>query len=97
MTLIGLLLVLLVGAVCGVVAEFIVGYSPGGLIASAVVGLIGGWLGMAIAAALRLPGIFVVQIEGHPIEIAWTIIGAIVLLLAMMAFRSMRPYSSRPL
>jgi uncharacterized membrane protein YeaQ/YmgE (transglycosylase-associated protein family) len=97
MTLIGLLLVLLVGAVCGAIAEFVVGYSPGGLIASAVVGLIGAWLGMVVAAALRLPGIFVVRIEGHPIEIAWTIIGAVLLLLAMMVFRRIRPYSSRPL
>ena len=49
MTLVGLLLLLIVGAVCGAVAEMLVGFSPGGFFASAVVGFLGAWIGTYIS------------------------------------------------
>jgi len=85
MTIIGFLLLVLVGAICGGVAEFIVGFRPGGFVTAAVVGFLGALTGGWIAAQLRFPSLLAVQIEGHSIEIVWSIIGAIVLLLTLSA------------
>jgi uncharacterized membrane protein YeaQ/YmgE (transglycosylase-associated protein family) len=87
MTLVGLLVLLIVGAVCGAIAEMLVGFSPGGFFASAVVGFLGAWIGTWIAHETHLPGIFAVTVEGHSIEVVWAIIGAVVLLLVISLFR----------
>jgi uncharacterized membrane protein YeaQ/YmgE (transglycosylase-associated protein family) len=92
MTLIGFLLLILVGAICGGIAEFIVGFRPGGFIASVVVGFLGALIGGLLAAPLGLPSLLAVRIEGHSIEVVWSILGAIVLLLVMGVFRR-RSYS----
>jgi uncharacterized membrane protein YeaQ/YmgE (transglycosylase-associated protein family) len=94
MTLLGVLLLILLGAVCGVVAELIVGFSPGGFLASAAVGFVGAWVGAWLAGALHLPSMLVVNIEGHAIEVVWTVLGAILLLLVVSVVRH-RPYYSR--
>ena len=92
MTIIGFLLLLLVGAICGAIAEFVVGWSPGGFIASAVVGVLGAIFGGWFAPKIGLPSLFAVRIEGYTIEIVWSVLGAIALLLVMSAFRRSRYY-----
>ena len=87
MTLVGLLLLLIVGAVCGAIAEMLVGFSPGGFFASAVVGFLGAWIGTWIARDAHLPGLLSVTVEGHSIEVVWAVIGAVVLLLVISLFR----------
>ena len=88
MTIMGLVLFVIVGAICGAVAELIVGFSPGGFFASAVVGFLGAFIGNWIAREVGAPGVLAVTIEGHSIEIVWAIVGAIVLLLVLSLFRS---------
>jgi uncharacterized membrane protein YeaQ/YmgE (transglycosylase-associated protein family) len=95
MTIVGFLLLLLVGAICGAVAEMLVGFSPGGFLASIVIGFLGAWLGTWIARVTHLPSLFAVNIEGVTIEIVWAIIGAMVLLLFISLIRRAtyrRPY-----
>ena len=92
MTIVGFLLLLLVGAICGAMAEFVVGWSPGGFIASAVVGFLGAIFGGWFAPKIGLPSLLAVRIEGHSIEILWSVLGAIALLLVMSAFRRSRYY-----
>jgi uncharacterized membrane protein YeaQ/YmgE (transglycosylase-associated protein family) len=87
MTLIGFLLLILVGAICGGIAEFIVGFRPGGFIASTVVGFVGAFIGSWIAPRIGLPSLLAVRVEGHSIEVIWSVLGAILLLLVMSAFR----------
>ncbi len=87
MTIIGLLLLLLVGAICGAVAEAIVGWSPGGFLASAGVGFLGALLGTWLARALGLPSILAVRIETVTIEIVWAVLGAVLLLLVVSMVR----------
>ena len=92
MTLIGFLLLILVGAICGGIAEFIVGFRPGGFIAATIVGFLGAFIGGWIAPRIGLPSLLAVRVEGHSIEIVWSVLGAILLLLVLSAFRR-RPYS----
>ncbi len=87
MTVTGFLLFILVGAICGGIAEFLVGWSPEGFVASAAVGSAGAVIGDWMAPRLHLPSPLTVQIEGHHVEIVWAILGAMVLLIAMSLFR----------
>ncbi len=53
MTIIGLILFLIVAAVCAYIAEMIVpGRVPGGFFTSAIVGIIGAWLGSSLMGSL---------------------------------------------
>lgn len=93
MTIIGFLLLLVVGAICGLIAEMIVGYSPGGFIASAVVGFLGALIGTWVAHAVHLPSLLAVTIENKSIEVAWAVLGAIILLSVLsLVRRSRRAY-----
>jgi uncharacterized membrane protein YeaQ/YmgE (transglycosylase-associated protein family) len=95
MSLVGLLLLLLVGAICGVIAQMIVGFSPGGFLASVATGFVGALLGTWIARGLGLPSLLAVNIEGYTIEIVWAILGASLFLAVLSLFR--RSYYRRPL
>jgi uncharacterized membrane protein YeaQ/YmgE (transglycosylase-associated protein family) len=95
MTLLGFLLLIVVGAICGAVAELIVGYSPGGFLASVAIGFVGAYIGGWLAGVLHLPSMLVVRIENHPVEIVWTVLGSIVLLLIVSMFRRSTYYRSR--
>ena len=103
MTLVELLLVLVIAGVCGFVAEMVVGFSPGGFLASIAVGLVGAYLGSWIATMIGLPPVLstrsiIPATNGSAIipinisfDVVYSIIGAIVLLfLISLARRSGR-------
>jgi uncharacterized membrane protein YeaQ/YmgE (transglycosylase-associated protein family) len=94
MSVVDLLLLLLVGAICGAVAEMIVGFSPGGFLASVAIGFLGAVIGTWLAGQIGLPSVLAVRIGGYTIEILWAILGAIILLLVISFFR--RGYYRRP-
>lgn len=75
-SLLGLLVLLLVAAVCGAVGRAIAGGTSGGCLVSIVVGFVGALLGTWLAHAMKLPELFVVSIDGHPFPVLWSIIGA---------------------
>jgi len=93
MTLLGLLALLVIGAVCGALAQLITGYSAGGFLTSAAIGIVGSFVGTWLAAALHLPTLFVVNVEGVRIEVVWAVIGAAVF-LAVIALIRRRPRHS---
>ena len=95
MSLVGLLLLILVGAICGVIAEMLVGFSPGGFFASVAIGFLGALIGTWLAGQIGLPSLLAVTIDGYTIEIIWAIIRAVILLLILSLFR--RSYYRRPL
>lgn len=102
MTLLELLLFLLVAGICGLVAEMIVGFSPGGFLASIAIGLVGAYLGSWLAGILGLPPVLntdalIPETEGANIipvdfsfDIVWSVIGAIVLLFLISLTRRSR-------
>ena len=87
MSIVGFLLLLVVGAICGAIAEVIVGFSPGGFLASAVIGFLGAMIGGYIAPQIGLPSLLAVNIEGHTIEILWSVLGSIMLLAVLLFVR----------
>ena len=81
MTIIDFLLLLLVAAICGAVAQALVGISVGGCLVSAVVGFVGALIGLWLARELNLPEVLSVRIGTTNFPIVWSIIGAALLLL----------------
>ena len=75
-TLPGLILLIVIAAVCGAIGNALAGGIRGGLIVSTALGFIGALLGPLLAARLNLPEPLVVHISGHPFPILWSIIGA---------------------
>ncbi len=90
MTLIDFLLLLLVAAICGVIAQALVGISVGGCLVSAVVGFVGALIGLWLARQLNLPDILTVRIGATTFPIVWSIIGSALLLLIISLFTRRR-------
>ncbi len=76
MSLTGFLVLLVIAALCGAIGQALAGYSLGGCLVSAVVGVIGAYLGYWVATQFGLPELFVVQDNGEPFPILWSIIGS---------------------
>lgn len=88
--LVELIVWLIIGAICGAIGEAIVGYSPGGLLASIAIGLVGALLGSWLAVQLGLPPILTFTYDGRTIEVVWTILGAALLVLLLSLIRRPR-------
>ncbi len=77
-TLPGLLVLIVIAAVCGAIGRAIAGGVRGGLIVSTALGFIGTLVGPWIARQLKLGEPFLLQIGGQSFPILWSIIGAAV-------------------
>jgi uncharacterized membrane protein YeaQ/YmgE (transglycosylase-associated protein family) len=65
------------GLIVGIVAKLLLpGHDPGGLLVTALIGMVGGWLGGVIGRALGWYG------DGHPAGFVMSVVGAMALLLA---------------
>ena len=93
-SLIGLLVLILVGAIVGAIAEAVVGYSPGGFLATAAIGFLGAIIGNWLAPRIGLPELLPIRIDGVTIPVVWAIVGAIILVLLLSLIRR-RPYRRR--
>jgi uncharacterized membrane protein YeaQ/YmgE (transglycosylase-associated protein family) len=72
----GLIVLIIIAAVCGAIGRAIAGGVRGGLLVSTALGFIGAIVGPWLAAQLKLAEPLMVNIGGHPFGILWSIIGA---------------------
>ena len=89
-TLPGLLLLLVIAAVCGAVGRAIAGDVRGGLIVSIALGFVGTIVGPWVAAQLGLSEPFMVTISGHGYPVLWSIIGAAIVVAIIHVFERRR-------
>jgi len=75
-TLPGLLVLIVIAAICGAVGKAIAGGARGGLLVSIALGFIGALLGPWVARQLGLAEPFMLQLSGRSYPIVWSIIGA---------------------
>ena len=75
-TLPGLLVLLVIAAICGAVGRAIAGGGPGGLIGSIALGFIGALIGPWVARAMHLSEPYVLRFNGQSFPIVWSIVGA---------------------
>ncbi len=76
MTLPGLIVLLVIAAICGAIGRALAGGSRGGLLVSIVVGFVGALLGPWLAVQMKLPEPFMLHVSGQSFPILWSIIGA---------------------
>jgi uncharacterized membrane protein YeaQ/YmgE (transglycosylase-associated protein family) len=74
-TLLGFLILLVIAALAGIVAQAIAGFSRGGLLAAIAVGFVGAYLGSWLATTFSLPEIFVITVDGQPFPVVWAVVG----------------------
>jgi uncharacterized membrane protein YeaQ/YmgE (transglycosylase-associated protein family) len=77
-TLPGLIILIIIAAVCGAIGRSIAGGVRGGILVSTALGFIGAVLGPWIATQLKLSEPLIINVGGHPFGILWSIIGAAV-------------------
>jgi uncharacterized membrane protein YeaQ/YmgE (transglycosylase-associated protein family) len=89
LTLPGLIVLIVIAAVCGAVGKSLAGGGPGGLVASIALGFIGALFGPWVALQLHLSEPLVLHAGGQPFPIVWSIVGAalFVALLHLMSGR----------
>jgi len=87
MTLVELLILLLIAAICGGVGQSLAGYSLGGCLVSIVVGFIGAYIGMWLAGKLGLPEILAITVGGKTFPIIWAVIGSALFTLIVALIR----------
>jgi len=83
LTLPGLIVLIVIAAICGAVGRAIAGGGPGGLIASVALGFIGALIGPWIARALGLSEPFILRFSGQSFPIVWSIVGAALLVAVL--------------
>jgi uncharacterized membrane protein YeaQ/YmgE (transglycosylase-associated protein family) len=76
MTLMSLLILLLIAAVCGGIGRAIAGGTSGGCLVSIALGFIGALIGSAIARRLQLPEPLMLSVGGERFPALWSVIGA---------------------
>jgi uncharacterized membrane protein YeaQ/YmgE (transglycosylase-associated protein family) len=85
MTILDLILLLIVAAICGSLGMAISGYSRGGCLMSIALGFIGALIGMWLARALALPEFLTLEFGDVRFPTVWSIIGA-ALFVAVLGF-----------
>ncbi len=91
-TLPGLIVLIVIAAICGAVGKALAGGVRGGLLVSTALGFIGALIGPWVAQQLHLAEPLMLQLSGRPFPIVWSIIGAalFVALLHLLSGRGWR-------
>ncbi len=76
MSIFGFIFILIIAAICGGIGQAIAGYSLGGCLVSAAVGLIGALLGTWLARASHLPLLFSLPMGEDRFPVVWAILGS---------------------
>jgi len=95
MTILELLILLVIAAICGAIGQAIAGYSLGGMVITTVVGFIGALLGTWMARAVHMPELLMINVGGEQFPIVWAIIGSAVFtaIVALFTRRPRRTYA----
>lgn len=75
MSVLDVLILLVVAAICGSVGRAVAGRGRGGVLVSIAVGFVGAWIGLWIARAADLPPVFVIHAGGAGFPVVWSIVG----------------------
>ena len=72
----GILLLILIAAICGAIGSAIAGGTRGGVVVSIALGFIGALLGSWIARQMKLPEPIVLRAAGQSFPVLWSVIGS---------------------
>jgi uncharacterized membrane protein YeaQ/YmgE (transglycosylase-associated protein family) len=86
LTLVSLVVLVAIAAVCGAIAQSLAGARRGGFLRSATLGFVGAVLGTWFAVDLGLPKSYTLAVGGESFPVVWAVVGAAVLLAAELLF-----------
>lgn len=92
MDLLQLSILLVIAGICAAIAQWVVGFSPGGFIMSIILGVVGAYLGTSLANLLPIPPILPIHIGTVSFDLLWAVCGSLLLLLLLYLVR----YGSAP-
>lgn len=82
----GFLILLLIAAIIGCVAQAIVGFSRGGLFVAIAIGFVGALIGIWIYNTTGAPELLTITVGGTRFPIVWSIIGGVVFVCFVSLF-----------
>lgn len=92
MDLLQLLILLVISGLCAAFVEFLLGYTPGGLLLSIIIGVIGAYIGSPLRQLFSpLP----IRVGDVTLDLLWTILGSALLLLLIYAIRQREVFGRR--
>lgn len=86
------LLLLLVAAIIGAIAEGVAGFSFGGLGMSIVVGFIGAVVGHWLQSSFHIPELLPVRVAGHTFPVLCSVLGGVLFVLLLRVLLARRTY-----
>jgi uncharacterized membrane protein YeaQ/YmgE (transglycosylase-associated protein family) len=90
MSLLETLILLAIAGLVGALAEFLIGFSFGGMLGATIVGVVGALIGSWLARLLSLPVILPIQVGTRTVELVWATLGSILLVGLLSALRARR-------
>lgn len=82
-----IVLLFAVAALCGLIAQAMVGHRHGGCLAAIGIGFVGAVLGIWIASLLHLPNLFSINVGGSSFPIVYALLGGMFLILILRLLR----------
>ena len=92
MDLLQLAILLVIAGICAAIAQWIVGFSPGGFSVSVILGVVGAYIGTSLASLLPIPPILPIHVGTVSFDLLWAVCGSLLLLLLLYLVR----YGSGP-
>lgn len=92
MSLLELLVLLVIAGIAGAIAEYLVGFTPGGFLVSIIIGVIGAYIGTWLARQFGLPPILTIRINQIVFPVVWAVVGALVLVAVLSMLRGPRRF-----
>lgn len=86
------LILLMVAAIVGAIAQMIAGFSRGGFLVAIVVGFFGALLGMWMWRLTGAPELLVLQVGNYRFPIIWSVIGGVVFVVIISLISPRRTY-----
>ena len=80
-------ILLVIAGICAAIAQWIVGFSPGGFVISIIIGVVGAYLGTSLASLLPIPIILPIHIGTYRFDLVWAVLGSLLLLLLLYSVR----------
>lgn len=96
MDLLSLLILIVIAGICGAIAEFIVGFTPGDLLRTIVIGVVGAYIGNLLGLALArgtgevIYNMVLIKVGTIVFSLIWAIVGSALLLLVLSLLRGGR-------
>jgi uncharacterized membrane protein YeaQ/YmgE (transglycosylase-associated protein family) len=87
-----LAILLVIAGICAAIAQWIVGFSPGGFSVSVILGVVGAYIGTSLASLLPIPPILPIHVGTVSFDLLWAVCGSLLLLLLLYLVR----YGSGP-